>query len=146
MTQHTPAPAGPSADELHDPLLRWVLTRGMVLGLLVVGGFAATGDVGLIAGAALGVIIGLGNFWLMRRLMWRVLSRPGRGRALAMGALLFKLGALGAIIFLSMTYLPINPIALLCGLSVVVVMIMASALLGPTPAEDEAEDGDEGVA
>ncbi|MFN3200078.1 MAG: ATP synthase subunit I [Bradymonadia bacterium] len=134
MTTSNPAA---QADEMHDPLLHWVMTRGLVLGALVVGGFAVTGELSMIVGSALGVVLGVGNFWLMRRLMWRVLNRPGKGRATALVALLLKLAALGAIIFLSLHYLPVHPIALLAGVSVVVVMIMASAVFGPALPQGE---------
>lgn len=132
--------------EPEDVILKWVTTRSMILGVLTIGGFAITGIPSMIFGAALGVVLGIGNFWVMRRLMWRIIHRPGRSRGMATGALLLKLAVLGALIFLVMSYLEIHPLALMGGLSVVVVTIMASGIFAPALPDEPAPEGEvEGI-
>lgn len=85
-----------------------------------------TWDLGWVLGVALGGLLGVGNFYALRRLVGGLLGGDGaRSRKqTVMGVLLtLKLGLLAAAIYLVIRFVPIEPLGLLCGISVVVVAI-----------------------
>jgi hypothetical protein len=123
-----------------DPLLHWVVSRSLVVGVVVVLGSLAYGEVAVTLGVALGAVLALANFWALRWLMNRVLDRAAGGGRARVGALLpVKLGALAALVYLILNKFPVHPIALTVGLSVVVVVILAGPVLGP-PLEAATEE------
>ena len=83
-------------------------------------------DVGWVLGVALGGLLGVGNFYTLRRLVGGLVGAGGdrSRRQLVIGTLLtLKLGLLAAVIYLVIRFVPIAPLGLLCGISVVVAAI-----------------------
>ena len=85
-----------------------------------------TWDLGWVLGVALGGLLGVGNFYALRRLVGGLIGADGARtrKQTVMGVLLtLKLGLLAAAIYLVIRFVPIEPLGLLCGISVVVVAI-----------------------
>jgi hypothetical protein len=116
-----------------DPLLRWVVTRSAIVAVVATLGSLAFWRVDVTAGVGLGAIIALANFWTLRWLMGRAVERTAATaqRAGAGFLLTFKFALLVGAIYALLRLLPIDPIALMAGLSVVVVVILAGPVLGP---------------
>ena len=91
---------------------------------------AATGVALLVAelpmalGTAVGGLLGVANFYLLRRLMAGIVASGSQPKkAMLSFVLLFKFGLVGAAIFLVMTFLPIDAVGLMIGVTTVVVSI-----------------------
>jgi hypothetical protein len=75
-------------------------------------------------GVALGGAVATLNFWALRRILQGIIQGRNPRRQAILGLLLtLKLGAVAGLILLAVSYLPIHPIALLAGISVVVLAI-----------------------
>ena len=100
-------------------------------------------DVSVLLGVALGGGLAALNFFALRRIMAGIF-RAGTGqRQAAMAVLLtLKFGVLAGCIYLIVKYVPADPVALLAGISVVVLSIFfegARAMLGGAAAQSESE-------
>lgn len=86
-----------------------------------------TWDLGWILGVALGGLLGVGNFYALRRLVGGMVASAAQTRSRRQTAaavlLTLKFGLLAAAIYLVIRFVPIEPLGLLCGISVVVVAI-----------------------
>jgi len=123
----------------NDPYLRWVTTRAMALGVVVVAASLLLGSAPVTLGAGVGAVLALANFWALRRLVAGMLRNSTKGRALATLLLTLKLGVLAGVLFLLMRYVPMDAPALLVGISVVVAVIVAGTVLGPSIEPEDAD-------
>ena len=100
--------------------LALVLTGVAVLVTLLI-----TWDIAWVLGVAVGGLLGIGNFYALRRIVGALFqSSQSRTKQSVMVALLtLKFGALAAGIYLIIRFVPIDAVALLCGVSVVVLSI-----------------------
>lgn len=81
-------------------------------------------DLGITLGVALGGAIGTLNFYALRRLVQALATGEDPRKQTVMVVLLtLKFGLLAAAIYLVVKLLPINPVALLVGVSIVVLSI-----------------------
>ena len=79
-------------------------------------------------GVATGAAIAVGNFRLLRGLLEGVLRSHGRRQGVLGGLLVAKMGALLLVIYLVLRYLPVNVVAFVCGISVVMASIFVVSL------------------
>ena len=109
---------------------RELIKRGVWLGGAVVAGSLIFKSAAVTLGAAAGVAVGLGNLYVIIRLVRRLVSGggPGRGRLIA----LFLLKTLGlfAIIGLILLKTDANGIAFAAGLTAVVLALIWEGLIG----------------
>jgi hypothetical protein len=77
-----------------------------------------------------GGALGLGNFWLLGRLVVQVTSSDELAVGPLLGRLLSKLGVLGFCLYALIAWADIDELGLLAGLSVVIVSTMLSQVLG----------------
>ena len=95
----------------------------LVLGLVILASLLFW-DAGITLGVALGGLIGTLNFYALRRLVQTIATGGSpRKQAVIVLLLMLKFGALAGLIYLAMKLLPINPLALLVGISVLVLSI-----------------------
>ncbi len=82
------------------------------------------GGTSVVLGVALGGGLAAANFYALRRIVGGLIA-GGSGRKLATLTVLLtlKFGVLGVLLYLVITRLPVNPLALLAGISVVVLAI-----------------------
>ena len=80
--------------------------------------------------AVIGGVIGLGNFWLLGRLVVIVTAGEELAAGLLLGRLLLKLLILGVILWVLIALVGIDGIGLLAGLSVVIVSTLLSQVFG----------------
>ena len=81
-------------------------------------------DLGITLGVALGGAVGTANFYALRRLIQSMVSGDSpRKQTVMVVLLMLKFGLLAALIYLAVKLLPINPVALLVGVSMVVLSI-----------------------
>ena len=80
---------------------------------------------GIALGAFLGAGLAVVNFWAIRRVSEAGLkTKSERKRLVLISFLLAKMGALIALVYLAIRYLPINVLAFIVGLSTFLVSIM----------------------
>jgi hypothetical protein len=77
-----------------------------------------------------GGALGLGNFWLLGRLVVQVTSGDELAVGPLLGRLLSKLAVLGICLYALIAWADIHGLGLVAGLSVVVVSTMLSQVLG----------------
>lgn len=81
-------------------------------------------DASITLGAAVGGAIAALNFYALRRLVQAITSSENQSKQAVMVILLtMKLGALAGAIYLMINYLPVNPLAFMVGVSVIVLSI-----------------------
>jgi ATP synthase I chain len=81
-------------------------------------------DMGITLGVALGGIIGTANFYALRRLIQAIVAGDSpRKQGVMVVLLTLKFGLLAVAIYLAVKLLPINPLALLVGISFIVLSI-----------------------
>lgn len=81
-------------------------------------------DTGITLGVALGGLFGTANFYALRRLVQTIAAGGSAPKqAMIVVLLMLKFGVLAVLIYLAMKLLPINPLALLVGISVLVLSI-----------------------
>ena len=80
--------------------------------------------------AVVGGALGLGNFWLLGRVIVQVTAGDELAAGPLLARLLTKLVVLGAILYMLIAYVEIDGIGLVAGLSVVIVSTMLSQALG----------------
>jgi len=126
-----------------DRLLRWVTTRSIALSLLLLAGSFAFWRLPATLGIGCGAVLARGNFWLLRRMVTRMLGGEPGGLGRAIGLFGAKFLLLLWAVYAVMTYVPMDPVAFLVGISVVAAVIVSSSLLGP---EVGSASGETGVA
>ena len=85
-----------------------------------------TWDARVVLGVGLGGVLGAVNFHALRRIMAAIFAAEGSSnRKLAFCGILltFKFGVLAAALFAVVTYTPVDPLAFIVGVSVVVLSI-----------------------
>jgi len=97
----------------------------LLTGMATLTCLVATQQLPWVLGVALGGLLGVGNFYLLRRIVGSLFGGEASSRQqLAMAVLLtLKFGFLAVSIFLVIRFTPVNALALLCGISVVVLAI-----------------------
>jgi Na+(H+)/acetate symporter ActP len=86
---------------------------------------------GIALGAFLGAGLAVVNFWAIRRVSEAGLkTKSERKRLVLISFLLAKMGALIALVYLAIRYLPINVLAFLVGLSTFLISIMIVSFRG----------------
>jgi len=86
---------------------------------------------GIALGAFLGAGLAVVNFWAIRRVSEAGLkTKSERKRLVLISFLLAKMGALIALVYLAIRYLPINVLAFIVGLSTFLVSIMIVSFRG----------------
>jgi len=80
--------------------------------------------------SAIGGLIGLGNFWLLGRLVVQVTSSDDLAVGPLLGRLLSKLAVLGICLYALIVWGGVDVLGLVAGLSVVVVSTLLSQALG----------------
>jgi hypothetical protein len=79
-------------------------------------------------GVAIGAAVAVANFRLLRGLLTGVIRSSGRRQQLLGMLLLAKMGALLAVIYLVLRFLPVHVVSFVCGISVVMVSIFMVSL------------------
>ena len=106
------------------PRLHAIERLSLVIVALTTLGALAAGRGSLAAGIGAGGLLGVANFYALRRLMGAIVrARPGAARGAASLLLVLKFGILAVILYLAMTHLPLDPMGVLAGFSIVVVAI-----------------------
>jgi hypothetical protein len=135
---------------MNDKLLQKVERTALILAALSVAGWWYWGSAMDSVAAGAGGLLGLGNFRALRHLMGNVfLAQEGgdsRPWALLLG---LKFGAFALILFLLIAVLHLNAVALVTGLTAVVVaglfISLQSAAAAPAPKEQPAAPANERV-
>jgi uncharacterized membrane protein len=105
------------------------------------------GEMPLALGLAVGGILAVVNFYLLRALMGAIIASEHPPRQAALTVLLvFKFALMGTAIYLVLRYLPLDPKGLLLGVSVVVASILiagfrAAMREGNIQAQESSSDG-----
>ncbi|MBU0554121.1 hypothetical protein KKF91_12275 [Myxococcota bacterium] len=113
--------------------LRWITLTATGLSLI---GLIISALMGLqvALGFGLGAALAVGNLWLLSRLGARLLEGDARSKGRLVGLFMLKFTLFIGIIFGVTLGLPTHPLALMAGLSVVLLAILLGALIGPSPA------------
>jgi hypothetical protein len=83
------------------------------------------GDMRTVLGVGLGGAVAALNFWALRRIMQGILTSGNPRRQIVMTLLLMtKLVILAAAIYVIVRFVPVHPLALIAGISVVVLAIL----------------------
>lgn len=117
----------------NDPFLRWVAQWALALTVLSTVAAASLGAFEVALGFAVGGALAMGNFWSWKRMLARLLWGGTKAKGVAVSMATFKLGIFAAILFSCMRSIPMEPIALLCGISVVIGLICVGPFFGPVP-------------
>ena len=117
-------PATSPAARESDPMVRRVMKRAAILGVLVVLVSLYWRSLPVTLGALAGVALALINFEVHRRLVGSMISQ-GRSGAAA-GMFVLKLGVLLGVLYALVAVLGLDAIALMAGFSVLVVAISTS--------------------
>ena len=112
---------------MDERYLRWVMVTSAVLGVIATGVAAGVyKELPIILGTAAGVVIAMGNLWMLRRMGRRLVddqAAPGKAAGMLLIKSVVLIAVIGAVILLA----PINKLALMVGFSVVVAAIAATA-------------------
>ncbi len=102
---------------------------GLILVAVAVLAAALLGDRRMVLGVLVGGGLASANFYALRRIVGGMMQggRPRRMVLLA-GLLTVKFGLLALLFYLSIRYLPIDPVGLLGGITVVVAAILVEGL------------------
>jgi hypothetical protein len=123
---------------MSQPVQRIEKLSALLVGIATLGSLAFR-DHRITLGVAAGGVLATLNFWALRRILQGIVQSRNPRRQLFLGLLLMlKLGLVAALIFVAVKYLPIDPIALLAGISVVVLAIFIEGfrtVLRPPAAE-----------
>ena len=128
-----------------DPMLRWVTGCAAVLGVLAVGGSAFIPGEGITLGVALGVALAVANLLALQWLGARLVAKGATPGSAAATAMLFgvKILLYLAAVYLVYRFAQVDLMALLGGLSVLVLAIPLGAVIGPAPSPALVETSDE---
>lgn len=74
-----------------------------------------------------GAVVSVGSFFLLSLMISQALRRKGTTRAALFGVMVFKLVAVGAVLWFMVTRVPIQVVAFMIGLSAVVISIAIEA-------------------
>ena len=111
--------------------LRAVERFNLVIAAVICLGSLVFWQRGIALGAFLGAGLAVANFWAIRRVSEAGLkTKSERKRLVLISFLLAKMGALIALVYLAIRYLPINVLAFLVGLSTFLVSIMIVSFRG----------------
>lgn len=112
-----------------DRQLKWVVACAGVLTILGVGVSLGLSRVDYALGIAVGGAIALGNLWVLARMTRRMMASQKAGASA--GLFLVKMGLLFGAIYAAFKLIPMNLFGFILGLSVVVLAVTLSAILGP---------------
>ena len=114
-------------------MLRWVTLCSAVLGVLATAGSLAVPGEGITLGVALGAGLAVANMYALQRLGARLVSRGGEPSGMAATAALFgaKILVYMAAVYLAYRFFDVDVLAMLVGLSTIVLAIPLGAVLGP---------------
>ena len=126
-------------------MLRWVTACSAVLGVVATAASLLIPGEGITLGVALGAVLAVSNLYALYRLGARLVSRGGATPSMAATALLFgaKIVAYLAAVYLVHRFFAVDMLALLAGLSTLVLAILLGAVLGP-PLDVEAPESSNG--
>ena len=104
-----------------------------LLGLILVGvavlAAALLGDRRMVLGVALGGGLASGNFYALRRIVAGLMQGGRPRRMIVLATLLtLKFGLLALLFYVTIRFLPVNPVGLLGGITVVVLAIFVEGL------------------
>ena len=132
---------------MDERLIRWVMSRTAGLGAVWVVASATFGRLDVTLSVALGVALGVMNLWALTRIVRGLFLRTSqRGKSGAGAVLVLKFLAFAAVLYVIMRTVAVHPLALLVGLSAVVVTIVLGSVLGPPPSAEDSENADAAVA
>ena len=104
--------------------LHFIERLGLVLVALATLATLWLGRVDVTWGVLIGWLLGVVNFYALRRLMGGIMQAGNPPRQIALTLLLLvKFGLLGLVLYLVLTHFPIDPLSMLVGVSLVVVAI-----------------------
>jgi len=128
-TQPTPEGAPAPARDL---MLGFVIKCAVGLTLVgMLGSVLAQPENGALAlSFGLGAALAIGNFWLSRRIVARMVSQPGSGGGTA-GMLVAKMLGFFGLVYVSFKALPVDVMGFTGGLMVVVLSIVLGNAFGP---------------
>ncbi len=129
-----------------DSLLRWVFLTATGLGAVAICVSLAVAELDVTAGLLVGVLVALGNFWALRRLGARLAAGAASGHGAGATAGLFGLKFLiyAGILYAIVRLVPVDMMALMGGLSVVVISIVLGSLVGPPPDASNSNNAESG--
>lgn len=124
-----------------DHQLRWVIGCAATLAVVGVAIALGLGRADYAVGVAVGGAIALANLWVLARLVRRMMASDGAGASA--GLFLLKMAMLGGVLFAAFKLVPMNVLGFTLGLSVVVLAVTLSAIIGPVP--EKPADSDDGA-
>ena len=142
-TQHedAPTPQGADTSAASDPMLAFVVKCAAALTL--VGGIASVAlqpdAVNVTLSFVFGAALALGNFWLSRRIVARMVTQSGGGGGTA-GLLVAKMLGFFGLVYAAFRVLSVDEVGFTGGLMVVVLSIVIGNAFGPK-ARVERENG-----
>ncbi len=113
---------------------RILRTAFIVAGIMLLSSLAWL-SVPVSASIAGGAAIAIGSFALLDLFVRRAVAGAGASRTVFIVAAVAKLSALGAILWAAVAYAPIEPIALMVGLSAIFVSLIVEAIFAPKASE-----------
>lgn len=129
---------------MDERYLRWVMATAALLGVIAITiAGAVYRDLSIVLGTAFGVVLAIGNLWMLQRMGRRLVDQQ-TATGKTVGLMFFKFTLLIGIIGVAVLLLPINKLALMAGFSVVVVAITLGTIIGPTPEAGPPPENDDG--
>lgn len=127
---------------MDDRQTNWILGFAAVLGVVGTLATIPVGRLWFTLSVLIGAGLGVGNLWLLRRMVRRMVNASVSGGRTASNFMV-KFGILAAAIGLAFRFLPIEPVGFMLGFGVPVVAAVLGPFFGPDPHQDaEAQDGD----
>jgi hypothetical protein len=117
--------------------INWIIGFAAVLGVVAtVASIPLMMRTWFSVSVALGAVIGVGNLWLIRRMVRRTINATVAGGKAASGFMV-KFGLLAAAIAFMFKFLPIEPLGFMLGFGVLVFAAVLGPFFAPDPHADQ---------
>lgn len=118
--------------------INWTIGFAAALGVvLTVASIPLMMNAAFTLSSALGAAIGVGNLWLIRRIVRRSVNATVATGSTRAGGLLLKFAVLAAVVGLIFKFLPIEPLGFMLGFGALVLAAVLGPFFGPDPHADQ---------